>query len=726
MCKKYLYILLFLFLPIIGMAQVLPKSTMDELNQTKQLVASREYNTYSKGIKWINSLEKQILLTKNINQILSFYREVYDIYLENSEYDRCNVYINKGFNLLKKQPNPREFGLFCEMKSVLYSYQAESELKEKWNILALYYLNKYGKPEEKIDVNYNSSLYAYKSKKWKKSIYFANECIKNIDISNEKVKRKTFLYVFLCSSHLNLNHLSEAERYFKLYVQNLKERKLVSDVTDTRFHKLKGDISLKKGLYQEAAYHFQQSIEIQNKIELQKNNDSGGLLYLKLKLFKNYYENKKLEEENKANKIKSKYQYYILILSFLIILILIIFSIFQYKNAIYKTKINKILKERNLELRKTNTVLKQAIKTKRRFLDTISHELRTPLNTIKSIAYLIMNKQAEDQKRELSNTLKFSSDYLLNLVNNIIAFNTLNKSKTQEFHYEETNLNQLIINISNSLKFIHSNDNTVHLNLDDATPDLLLIDKMKITQIILNLIDNALKFTKKGDIIIHTKLIDKNNEKARINFHISDTGIGIPNAMLSKIFEPFFQGKDNIKKDYGGNGIGLSVVQKTLNLFHSDIHVISNENKGTTFYFELIFEIVKPKKIVVDNQIDKKKNLHILLVEDNKINQLMTKKILENDGFNCDVANDGAEAVKMARSKKYNLILMDIMMPILNGFEASVQIKTFQPDVPIIALSAVAENINKNNIIKAKMSYFLTKPVDSEVLFETILKYAID
>ena len=249
--------------------------------------------------------------------------------------------------------------------------------------------------------------------------------------------------------------------------------------------------------------------------------------------------------------------------------------------------------------------------------------------------------------------------------------------------------------------------------------------RQKLYQVLFSLIDNAFKFSKDGSVTVEAKQLRENEDTIEIQFIIKDTGIGIEENIKEKIYDLFFQGSDKINYEYGGSGLGLTLVKKTLALFNKTIFIDSEPNKGTTISFSLDFEkyYEDPTTIQVPKEILDPSSVKILLVEDNKTNQLITQKIITRKRYTCDVANDGLEACKMVELNNYDLILMDIMMPIMDGFEASDHISKLKSSIPIVALTAISEEVNKELFSASRIRKVLSKPVDVEELYETIVYF---
>jgi CheY-like chemotaxis protein len=245
-----------------------------------------------------------------------------------------------------------------------------------------------------------------------------------------------------------------------------------------------------------------------------------------------------------------------------------------------------------------------------------------------------------------------------------------------------------------------------------------------LSQIFINLINTALKFTKDGEIHVTAKVVETGEDFSRINFAVSDTGIGIPEEKQESIFDSFSQGSVEINRKYGGTGLGLTIVKKLVDLLGGDINLVSQVNIGTTFDFELnlMHGSVEPKKIERQTYSDTVlQNKHILVVEDNKINQMVTKKMLENKGMTCVIIDNGEEAIELVKKPNdFDLVLMDVHLPGINGTIATQHIREFDIKIPIIALTAISLNENRDMLLSFGMTDVITKPFNPEAFYASI------
>ena len=369
-----------------------------------------------------------------------------------------------------------------------------------------------------------------------------------------------------------------------------------------------------------------------------------------------------------------------------------------------------------------------ASKAKTDFLSTISHEIRTPLNAVVGIAHFLINDKPKKSQVESLESLKFSAENLTTIISDILDYNKL-ESGSIEFEMSEVNLRDLTKKIisahmptakAKGVDLILDYDNTIH--------DVVVADSTRIYQVVNNLIHNALKFTSKGFVKLKIELVHQNAKSQRLLCLVSDTGIGISREKQAMIFERFTQAGSSTTREYGGTGLGLAIIKRILNLVGSDISVVSEEGKGAVFSFELSFtKVKKPKQVDTSEEdelrYEKLKGRKVLLVEDNQMNIMVASKFLERWELKVDVAMNGQEGVEKLAKEEYDLVLMDLQMPILDGYQATRLIREFNQQIPIIALTASALLRVRKDVQAAGMNDYITKPFDPKELRKKIASH---
>ncbi|RXG15002.1 phospho-acceptor domain-containing protein [Leeuwenhoekiella aestuarii] len=368
------------------------------------------------------------------------------------------------------------------------------------------------------------------------------------------------------------------------------------------------------------------------------------------------------------------------------------------------------------------------IKTK--FLSTISHELRTPLYGIIGLSdYLFQKSKLSEYAKELQ-SLKFSAHYLLNLVNDVLTLNKIESGTSVETEHKPFNLQELIDGICLSLKFMKKqNSNTLTIEIAEEIPKIVIGDKIKLSQIIINLVGNALKFTKNGEIKILINLVQKVDNAVTLKFEIQDNGIGISEAEHHEIFREF----TNLNKTslFAGTGLGLSIVTKLLKEMDSQIQLTSELGVGSTFYFIVKLDTPDPleQNVVSGLASANEKQLcgkKILIIDDNHINQMVTQKYVERFGATAKAVDTAIEGIKLLKAERFDLILMDLNMPKINGLKATSIIRTFNKDIKIIILSATEVQELRTKIKGYDINDFLSKPHKTEDLQELLTKHLIE
>ncbi|MBU2553009.1 MAG: response regulator [Bacteroidetes bacterium] len=392
---------------------------------------------------------------------------------------------------------------------------------------------------------------------------------------------------------------------------------------------------------------------------------------------------------------------------------------------VYAEMATAIAEQAKSKAEKATQIAEDAVKAKQQFLSNMSHEIRTPMNAIIGFTKVLLKTELAARQKEYLKAIKLSGDSLIVLINDILDLAKVDAGKMT--------FEQIPFKMSSSIKaMLHLFEAKIqekNLKLvkeyDNAIPEVLLGDPVRLHQIILNLLSNAVKFTSKGKITVSVKLLEENEDAVTIGFAVSDTGIGIPENKLGKIFDNFQQASSGTSRLYGGTGLGLAIVKQLVEPQGGTVEVRSKENVGSTFSFSLSFQKTETKAefdleiVKINEEII---GVKVLVVEDIPLNQLLMRTLLEDFAFECHIAENGRIAIEKMQDNTYNIVLMDLQMPEMNGFEATDYIRNvLKSDIPIIALTADVTTVDLAKCKVVGMNDYIAKPVDERVLYGKML-----
>ena len=663
------------------------KNIKDQAQQTFNL--GKIYFDLKKYDDAIETLLKSAALFSNFEPSLERSATYYHIglcYMQKQNYDRASIYFERAKSINDKLRVPDTAELFNLQKGLIYKSKNKIDLAlSSFKVII-------AKPN-------NAALTNTKAE--------ATYQIGKIEASRDR-------------NNLALNYLNKALE-LNSKSENLEQKSNIllalSDVYEKTLDK------------NNAYFYLKQHLNLKENITILNNERLGIDDYQKFKETEKLKEIAQANYENKEQEKANKFSKLISIFAIALISILSLLSLSLYKNNIIRNQSNLLLQEKNKELEIAKDKAEKASKARSEFLSTVSHELRTPLNAINGITHLLLEENPKKNQLDYLSSLKFSGDYLTKFINEILEINKIDSHKS-EIEYTSFNLKKLLEDIKHSLKELAVvNNNDFKLEVDAAIPDYLIGDPTKLSQIIMNLINNALKFTKNGNVTVITNLETLEDKKATLYFEITDTGIGIPEDKLSSVFDSFSQGSIEVNRKYGGTGLGLTIVKKLIKILGGHIKLKSVVGEGSTFSFNLEFQI-SPQQ---ESQIEKKPmikydgaklvNKKILLVEDNKINQMITKKMLDNKGIICEIIDNGEEAIDLLKTNTFDLVLMDVHLPGINGTIATETIRTFDKVTPIIALTAISLHENREMLLSFGMNEVITKPFVPEEFYSVIAEY---
>jgi signal transduction histidine kinase len=387
-------------------------------------------------------------------------------------------------------------------------------------------------------------------------------------------------------------------------------------------------------------------------------------------------------------------------------------------------------KQYQTQLLEAKSIAETANEAKSDFLSLMSHELRTPLNAIIGLTYIMEQENSLESLQENLGTLKHSAQNLFLLINDILDFNKIEAGKI-ELEKINFNFKELVLQIAKSFE-VRANENLNQLEvlIDDHFMSNMSSDPLRISQILNNLLSNALKFTKNGKVQVKVSQISLLDKISTFKVEVIDTGIGIEKDNYQKIFKKFSQADNKTSRKYGGTGLGLVITQRLLHLLGSDIAFDSELGMGSNFYFTLSLPVVSHSQTIESQAIKESyeeinlRGLKVLLVEDNLINIKIAQKIMQKWDVEVDLAENGLVALDKFAQNSYHIILMDLSMPVMDGYEATTEIRKTDKLIPIIALSASASFGYLDRALQIGINEYIIKPFNPKVLNMKLHKYA--
>ena len=387
----------------------------------------------------------------------------------------------------------------------------------------------------------------------------------------------------------------------------------------------------------------------------------------------------------------------------------------------------------SFQLKKANLQAEQGLIAKSEFLSTMSHEIRTPLNSVIGMSHLLLKNNPRKDQAEQLDVMLFSANNLLGIVNDILDYNKIEAGKVA-LDYTEVDVVAIARNIVAGLQSnAQEKEVELRMEVDPRLRNKVLGDPTRIFQVLTNLVHNAIKFTNVGSVVLNLTVVSQTDQQIEIKFEVKDTGIGISREKQAIIFERFTQADSSTSRSFGGTGLGLAISKRILDLQGSSLNVNSEENKGSTFYFIQSFQKttydLDPVNVLTNLSKEEEKpfrGISILLVEDNSINIMVAKSFLQNWGAQVDVAENGKEAIEKFDRQRHRLILMDLHMPIMDGYEASQKLREMKVNTPIVALTANLRKDIEAKIDEAHINDIIVKPFLPDELYQKVKRYAID
>ncbi len=725
MCKKLLFYC-FSIICISGFAQNLDsiplykKATFSELKENANIYYNK--GEYLESLKLNIELLKKGLEEKNNNYIHQGYRNLGYDYLELDDSLQAKESFKKAEKYAKLSKNDTATALSYMDLANAY---AELDLDYK---KALQYHDKSNSLFEKLkdsagmaDAYYNTILTAMAAKDYKKA--YVN-ILKARKLNRFNKNHFNFIGVDVLTGeyHIEKENYKLADSYLNKAIIEAKKENLTLELESAY-------LALSKSLYLQERYDeaYRARLEFDKYLETNLRNVNQAQKETVSAKFQVSEYRKDIEAAELKNQLqaeivrnKSTLNTILYIISAVLLLLFIIFMLAYRKRKQLVMKLRK----RNREFLEAKQLAENMSRSKTEFFSTVSHELRTPLYGVIGLSSILLEDPSLKGHKNDLKSLKFSADYLLALINDVLQINKIDSNKLEE-HSTTFHLPDFIQKITASFEYMRlQNRNKLDVTISKKIPEMLQGNTIALSQILMNLVGNACKFTENGQITINISPKKITPEEALLCFYIRDTGIGISEKDQERIFNEFSQ-VDTENYSYQGTGLGLTIVKKLLAHYNSKINVKSVKGEGSEFWFTLKFNVVEKAATKIEDSLLNKKLLvkkRILIVEDNRINQAVTKKILEKNQVICSIAENGEQAIEQVKKNTFDLVLMDINMPVLNGLEATKKIRMFNSTIPIVALTAVEVEDLRFEIYDSGMNDIIVKPYDMNKFLQVILR----
>ncbi|MDR6302153.1 tetratricopeptide repeat-containing hybrid sensor histidine kinase/response regulator [Mesonia maritima] len=512
--------------------------------------------------------------------------------------------------------------------------------------------------------------------------------------------------------------------YFDNSIKVSEEHKMWTELKNV--YEYRSVSNEQQGRYKEAINDLRKYIEYKDVYLNEHNLEQLKKEEARLDLQEYQRELKTVERERKLLTSVAETKNKLLWVYGIIFLILLTFFVLFFRQYQAKKRFINKLNIKNEELQEAKKEAEIAAEIKKQFISNISHEIRTPLHGVVGITSLLLAQpEISEDNKQLLTSLKFSGDYLLSLINNVLLMSKIDNDKIK-VQPKLINIETLTTNILYSVQFqAEKNHSNVIIDVAEDVPPQIIADDSILFEILINLIENGIKFCKNGKVTLKIEKLQQESEAISLRFSVIDNGMGIPEDKKEMVFEKFSQVSLD-KSIMEGTGIGLSIVRSLLLLLDSDIHLESEEGIGSTFYFDLKCKLAEDSTHVLNGSElaqDVYKDKKILLVEDNEINKMVIRKYLGSYEFDLEIVSDGVEGFSAIEKNNYDLILLDINIPSMNGFDIAKKTRERGIKTPIIAVTASELTEVENNVKKNGMNDVLIKPFSKEKLLQIIQTY---
>ena len=677
---------------------------------------SKKYNLKKTEAKSYNALGEVLTRMSNFKKAENYYEKALKIYdslgekkgLDLSYSGLLNAYVLEKDYSKFDSLYPKAQEVSTKLNSEIYFINLEYKIRKDY--FSLDNMSMLTSSEVGLNAlkhtNFDSLNYSknYRTKHLKQNLYQSYKYYNAIaNIKTSEYKEEDFKPLFsINEDELKASASADLDPYKKLASFNYYKYLYYT-------HSNKNLDSANKYLLKSDTYKYRAL----NNLELQ-NTRNGELVY---KIINAEQKLALANEIRKEEALNSKiFLVSTIIMSIVLAIILTIFY-FYFKARKNIVKINKALK-------KSNSKLIEIDKDRLEFFSILSHELRTPIYGISGLATLIDQENDSVKRQSYLDSLKSSSNYLSTLIDNILQANRL-KFDNKTLRLKPDKIEKIVSHVMSTIAIAAKNkDLELIVNIDKSDEnENILVDKVAFSQILINLAYNAIRYTKKGSVTINVIEKSRNGNNITLRFEVKDTGIGIKEEHRSVVFSAF-ENKTFLNKNSSGSGLGLYIVKTLLKSHNSDIDFVSTPNQGTCFFFEITFQLSMSEENKSAPTLLVQRDMHVLIVDDNKINLLITKKNIEKiEGYSCQIISNGREAISLVKEKDFDLILMDINMPDMDGYEVTKHIRMFNPYIPILALTALNSSEISAKAETSGINQIITKPYIFEDFKAIILSY---
>lgn len=725
--KSFLILIGVFCIPIFGFSQV-DKIKSDRQNRLENLMATD--SVYEVTLL----LNEDIAYAKKNNLPLSSaktHQTLGHIFTQIESHETAALYYLKAYQIYDSLNKPKETDAL--LTSLARNYVDGKSYKRFDSIIPialdhskkLNSINFFYNLESKVRRNYLKEDYESVLKNSDNALFMVEEFeFLNEKSNKEKQRLIHFFTYYKAVALINMEHYDEGYKLLfqinpdRLRVKGNEHITPISQISTLNYFKFKYFHERNRQLDSATKYLIKsdslKSLAIKSFPD--RLSENGSLIY------KIINTENQLQLSNAKRKQDQALSNAFLVATIILSLLLIGAGIFFYYYYTNRKRIKKI----NLRLKESNRKLKIIDKERLEFFSILSHELRTPIYGINGLAILIEQEQIPEKRNNYLNALIASSNYISVLIDNVLQVSRL-KFEEKKLHLKPTKILHLVNKISCSIKISAEQKGLqLHTNVDEKIrKELLMVDNVALSQILINLIYNAIRYTSKGFISINVSEQKRTAQRVHLLFEIKDSGIGIHPENHDVIFNAF-ENKTFLEKNSSGSGLGLYIVKTLLKSHNSEIRFSSKPDEGSTFFFEIAFDIVDPpQKNNHQLKIDQDIPVKILVVDDNTINLMVTQKNVERiPGCFSETASNGKEAISLVKKKYFDLVLMDINMPDMDGFEATKHIRLFNPHIPILALTALNSSEVDTKAKRCGMNHVITKPYEFEEFKSIVLRYS--